>query len=180
MVSFSEYHGVYCRQDIEWDNTLTIHFEKNLGVSDVFFYDKEPDDQNDVLIIGIRCSNCGKETGLSMDNMNTNYKDIVTLSVLNKLLHRIGMAWIIETHEQLKYDMGGNNPGWITGSPWYNTYICKNYVEQCLKNLLEIQELTDIIPCLILMHMRNSSHRILMIIEAVVVICCHQIQQQKH
>ena len=30
-------------------------------------------------------------------------------------------------------------------------------MEQCLKNLLEMQELTDIISCVILMHMRNSS-----------------------
>ena len=39
-----------------------------------FWYDQELDDQNGVKIIAIRCSNCGKETGLSMDNMNTKYK----------------------------------------------------------------------------------------------------------
>ena len=43
-----------------------------------FWYDKEPDDQNDVKIIAIRCISYGKETGLSMNNMNTNYKDIIT------------------------------------------------------------------------------------------------------
>ena len=36
-----------------------------------FLYDKEPDDQNDVKIIAIRCSNCGKETALSTNKMNT-------------------------------------------------------------------------------------------------------------
>ena len=37
-----------------------------------FWYFKEPDDKNDVKIISIRCSNCGKEIGLSRYNMNTN------------------------------------------------------------------------------------------------------------
>ena len=41
-----------------------------------FWYDKEPDDQNNVKIIAIRCINCGKETSLSMNNTNNNYKDI--------------------------------------------------------------------------------------------------------
>ena len=50
-----------------------------------FCYNNEPDDQNDVEIIAIRCSICGKETGLSMNNINTNYKDIITSFVLNKV-----------------------------------------------------------------------------------------------
>ena len=37
-----------------------------------FWYDKEPDDQNDVKIIAMKCCNCGNQTCLSMDNMNTN------------------------------------------------------------------------------------------------------------
>ena len=43
-----------------------------------FWYYKEQDNQNNVENIAIRCSNCGKETGLSMKNMNINYKDIIT------------------------------------------------------------------------------------------------------
>ena len=43
-----------------------------------FWYDNEPDDQNDARIIAIMCINCGKETGLSMNNMNTNHKYIIT------------------------------------------------------------------------------------------------------
>ena len=62
-----------------------------------------------------------------MNSTDTNYKDIITLFVLNKLLHHIGMSWIIETHEKFKYDMGKNNPDWITCGPWYNTFICKIY-----------------------------------------------------
>ena len=70
-----------------------------------FWYDKEPDDQNHVKIISIRCINYGKETGLYMDNMNTKYKYIVTVFVFNILLHHVGILWEIETHEQLKYDI---------------------------------------------------------------------------
>ena len=56
-----------------------------------FWYDNERDDENDVKIIATRCSNCEKQTGLSMGNMNINYKDIVTVFFLNKLLHHVGM-----------------------------------------------------------------------------------------
>ena len=33
----------------------------------------------------------------------------------------------------------------------------QNYMEQCLKNILEMQELTNIILYILLMHMRNNS-----------------------
>ena len=61
-----------------------------------------------------------------MNNMNTSYKDIITSFVFNTVLHHVGMSWIIETHEQLKYDMGKHDPYWITCGPWYNTSICGN------------------------------------------------------
>ena len=61
-----------------------------------------------------------------MDSINTNYKNIVTLFVLNKLSHHVGMSWIIEPNEQLNYDIYKHNPDWITDGPWYNKYICKN------------------------------------------------------
>ena len=57
-----------------------------------FWYDNEPDNQNDVKIIAIRFSNCGKETGLFKNIMNTNYKEIINSFVLNILLHHIGMS----------------------------------------------------------------------------------------
>ena len=41
------------------------------------------------------------------------------------MLHHNGMLYIIETHEQLPYDMYKHNPEWMTGGPYYNTYICK-------------------------------------------------------
>ena len=44
-----------------------------------------------------------------MDNMNTIYQDIITLFVLNTVLHHVGMLWIIATHEQLKYYIDKHN-----------------------------------------------------------------------
>ena len=41
--------------------------------------------------------------------MNTTYEDITTTFVLNTMLHHVGMLWIIETHEQLQYDMDEKN-----------------------------------------------------------------------
>ena len=55
--------------------------------------------------IAIRCGNFGKETMIYVNNLNTTYQDIITTFVLNTILHRVGMLWIIETHEQLQYDM---------------------------------------------------------------------------
>ena len=51
----------------------------------------------------------------------------------------------------------------------------QNYTEQCLKNILEMQELTDIILCVILMRMIKNSHHQLMTVSEVVVINYHQI-----
>ena len=41
------------------------------------------------------------------------------------MLHNVGIIWIIENKKELKYDMDILNSDWLTGSPWYNTYICK-------------------------------------------------------
>ena len=75
--------------------------------------------------MAIRCISYGKETVLSMDNNNNNYNYITTQFLLNTMLHHVGISWIIETYQQLKYYIDRNNPYWITGGTWYNTYICK-------------------------------------------------------
>ena len=75
---------------------------------------------------------------ISMDKMNTTYQDIITLFVLNTKLHHFGMLWIIETDQHLEYDMDKHNSYWMTGGPWYNTYICKklngNVFEEFIRN----------------------------------------------
>ena len=73
-----------------------------------------------------------------MNNMNSNYNEIITQFLLNTMLHHVGMSWIIETNQQLKYDIDKHNLDWITGGPWYNTYICKKFdrtvFENCIRN----------------------------------------------
>ena len=68
------------------------------------------------------------------------------------MLHHVGMSWIIETNHQLQYDIDKHNTYLITDGPWYSTFICKNYMEQCFKIILQMQELIDINLCVILMH----------------------------
>ena len=44
--------------------------------------------------------------------------------MLNTVLHHVVMSWIIETNQQLEYDIDKHNPDCITDGPWYNRYIC--------------------------------------------------------
>ena len=46
---------------------------------------------------------------IDVDNLNTTYQDIITTFVFNTMLHHVSMLWIIETHEQLQYDMDKHN-----------------------------------------------------------------------
>ena len=73
------------------------------------------------------------------------------------LLHHVGISWIIETHEQLKYSMDKNNPDWMTDGPWYNTYICKKLhgtvFEESIRN--EITERYDLM-CYIRAHEKRT------------------------
>ena len=57
--------------------------------------------------------------------LETNYQEIITTFLFNKILHHVSMIWIIENNEDLKYDVEIQNSDWITGGTWYNTYICK-------------------------------------------------------
>ena len=59
-----------------------------------------------------------------LDLLETDYQEIITTFALNTMLHHAGMIWIIENHEDLKYDMEIKNSDWMTGGPWYNTSIC--------------------------------------------------------
>ena len=66
-----------------------------------FWYDTETVEEKYLETIAISYSNCGKETGFSMKNMNANYKDIITNFLLNTMSNHVGMSWIIETNKQL-------------------------------------------------------------------------------
>ena len=52
-----------------------------------------------------RCSNCGKQTMIYVDCLDTTYQNIITNFVLTTMVHHVGMIWIIENHEELKYDL---------------------------------------------------------------------------
>ena len=49
----------------------------------------------------------------------------------------------------------------------------QNYMEQYLKNILGMQEITDITLRILLVHMRNNSHHLLMIVAAAVLMHYH-------
>ena len=51
-----------------------------------------------VVNVAMRCSNCGKETIIDVDNMNTTHQDIIKTFILNNMLQHVDMLWIIETH----------------------------------------------------------------------------------
>ena len=55
--------------------------------------------------------------------------------------------------------MDKHNSDLMTVGTWYNTSICKKYIETCLESLLEMQELADIISYVLLMHTKNQSIR---------------------
>ena len=62
-----------------------------------------------------------------VDILDTTYQYIIKKFVLNTMLHHVGMLLIIETHEQLLYDMDKHNSEQMTGGPWYKTSICKKF-----------------------------------------------------
>ena len=77
-----------------------------------------------------------------MDLLDTTYQEIITTFVLNIMLHNVGMIWIIENHEQLKYDMDILNSDWLTGGLWYNTSICKKLHGKLFEGFV-INEMND-------------------------------------
>ena len=58
------------------------------------------------------------------------------------MLDHVGMIWIIENHEDLKYDMEIQNSDWMTGGPWYNTSIFKTLHGNIFEAFI-INEITD-------------------------------------
>ena len=64
--------------------------------------------------------------------------------------------------------------------PGITHIFARNYTEKCLRDLLEIQELTDIILFVLLMHTKKSTYYIVMTAAAVGVLHYYQIKQHKH
>ena len=57
------------------------------------FYDKHNESENVVEAIAIKFINRNKDTGLYLKD--TTIEEIITKLVLNKILHHVGMWWII-------------------------------------------------------------------------------------
>ena len=50
---------------------------------------------------------------------------MINKSVLNEILHHVGISWIICSNEEIKYDIDkSNHPNWLNKVPCYNTDIC--------------------------------------------------------
>ena len=128
--------------------------------------------------ISIRCSNCGKSTGIYTKNMNTNYNDIITKFVLNKILYHIGMSWIVEKNHESKYDIEKHNLDWIIGGPWCNISIKFFLHGTVFESYMRNKRTDRYKPLCLLMHMRNRSHNLSMTVAVVVVMHYHQMQQQ--
>ena len=53
---------------------------------------------------------------------------MITKFVLNEILHRVGMSWIISSNKEMKYEINKNNhQDWLNKGPWYNTSICLKF-----------------------------------------------------
>ena len=115
------------------------------------------------------------------DILETNYQEIITTSVLNKMLHLVGMIWIIENNEDSKYDMKIQNSYWMKGDPWYNTSICKKLHGKLFEAFI-INARSDRYNIMCYIDVFEDKLNILdmMVAAAVGVVHYQQIQQQKY
>ena len=73
---------------------------------------------------------------IDLDLLETKYQEIFTTFELNTMLHHVGMIWIIENNEVVKYDMDMKNSDWFTDGPWYDTSICKKLHEKLFEGFI--------------------------------------------
>ena len=68
----------------------------------------------------------------------------------------------------------------MTGGPWYNISICKKLHGKVFEGFIRNAKLTDIILCVLLMHMKNIINHLVMMAASVGVVHYHKIQQQNY
>ena len=102
----------------------------------ILCYDKENHEECFLDNITIRYSNCRKKTGLSVKN--TDYKDTVTKFAMNSVLHHVGLSWIFETNQKLEYNIDKIIHIRSHMVPGITHLFVQNYMEQCMKNILEM------------------------------------------
>ena len=60
---------------------------------------------DDLDIVSLKFINCKKETGLNSETgFSGFYDEVITQFVLNAMLHRVGMSWIISSKKEMDYD----------------------------------------------------------------------------
>ena len=107
---------------------------------------------NDLDVVTLKCINSKKETGLNSETPFTwVYDQVITKFVLNAMLHRIGMSWIISSNKEMDYYKytNSNHLDWFNKVPWYNKISVLNDMELNLKILLHRLEHTDTISCVL-------------------------------
>ena len=84
------------------------------------------DGNKELDVLYIKCTNCKRETVLNSEtSFSWVFDEVITKFVLNKILHHVGMSWIIRSNQEMEYGMDENNhQDWLNKGPWYNTSIC--------------------------------------------------------
>ena len=60
----------------------------------------------DLDTLSLKCINCKRETGLDPETSFTwVYDEIITKSVLNAMVHHVGMSWIISSNQEMEYEI---------------------------------------------------------------------------
>ena len=104
----------------------------------------------DLDTFSLKCINCKRETGLDpKTNFTWVYDKIITKFVLNTMFHHVCMSWIINSNQDMEYEMNtkNNHLDWSNKGPWYKNKSVLNYMELSLRILLHRQEQTNIISC---------------------------------
>ena len=77
--------------------------------------------------VSSKCINCKRETDFKNKSIFEEFYDkIITLFLMNSMLHHVDMSWIISSEEKIDYDNFTNskNLGWYDTGPWHkNIYI---------------------------------------------------------
>ena len=106
------------------------------------------DDRDKLEAISIRGTNCKKETYFYL--RTSTFEEMITKFVSNSILHHVGMLWIISFNEEKKYEIDeSNHQDWLNKGTWYNTNISLRLHGSLFEYFIKMQELTDIISCVL-------------------------------
>ena len=69
---------------------------------------------------------------------------MMTLFVMNSMLHHVGMSWMISSKKEMDYENFSNheNVGWFETGPWHNKNICSKLYGTTFEGFIK-QAITD-------------------------------------